>query len=205
MAEALGMGRRTGIELHAEAAGLLPNNAWKVRRRRDRWRSGDTCNVSIGQGALSVTPLQMAAYCAAVANGGTLYRPRLVLARGGRGTWKRDLTPGERVNEMNWDARTLALVRGGMRDVIHAPNGTGKRAMIPGIAMAGKTGSAEYGPSNSLKYGWMIVFAPFEAPHYAVAIVVEDAVSGGVTVAPRVRRLMSGIFGLASENGEQTG
>ena len=78
MALQLGLGGRTGIEIGGEREGLVPSDAWKRRVQGDAWRSGDTANVSIGQGQLLVTPLQMAVYTAALANGGRVYRPRLV-------------------------------------------------------------------------------------------------------------------------------
>lgn len=190
MAAAVGFGRRTGIELGAELPGLLPDNEWKVKKFGDAWRAGDTCNVSIGQGPILVTPLQMAVFAATLANGGHVYRPRLT-RRGGRAA------VGDLVNDMRWSPETLQTVRGGMHDVVQAERGTGKRARIPGVEMAGKTGSAEYGPrSNRKKYAWMILFAPFERPRYAAALVIEDGISGGITAAPRLRRMMEVIFGM---------
>jgi len=188
MSEALGIGRRTGIDLGSESGGLLPDNTWKMQKYRDAWRSGDTCNVSIGQGALLVTPLQMAVLTATIANGGHVYRPRL------------RFTPGEKgilINNMRWSRRTLETVRGGMHDVIHSQQGTGKRARVEGVEMAGKTGSAEYGAKAERRtHAWMIAFAPFGAPRYVVAIVIENGVSGGVTAAPRIGELMKGMFEL---------
>jgi penicillin-binding protein 2 len=183
MADSVGFGHRMGIELSGESAGLLPSDEWKRRVHRDAWRAGDTCNVSIGQGALLVTPLQMAVFAAALGNGGYVYRPRLV---------NNGITHGDLVNRMAWSDGTLSIVRGGMYDVVHAVSGTGKRARLAGVKMAGKTGTAQY--SKGRKHAWMVLFAPFDEPRYAVAMVVEDAVSGGITVAPRVRSLMNEIF-----------
>jgi len=199
MAAALGFGRETGIELAAELPGLLPNNSWKVRKSGDEWRAGDTCNVSIGQGPLLVTPLQMAMFAATLANGGVVYRPRLT-RRGGR------LAEGELANSMGWSSETLEVVRGGMHDVVQSETGTGKRARVAGIEMGGKTGSAEYGPrSDRKKHAWMIAFAPFDNPEYAVALVIEDGISGGMTAAPRMRVLMEGIFHGGVERDERIG
>ncbi len=190
MAESVGLGTETGIGLDSEKAGLVPDNAWKRRVYRDSWRSGDTCNISIGQGALLVTPLQMAVYTATLANGGTVYRPRLVKRRGG---------DGDVLNRMSWSRSTLEVVRGGMRDVVNSESGTGKRARIDAAVVAGKTGTAQYGrPGEGRKHTWMIAFAPFEEPRYAVALVIEDGVSGGTTAAPRIGLLMESIFGMES-------
>lgn len=195
MASRVGLGQKTGIALDREARGLVPGDAWKRRVLHDAWRFGDTCNVSIGQGALTVTPLQMAVLAATIANGGSLYRPRLVL-----GVHDRDGTPQTNVapllvRQMGWPPAALAAVRAGMHDVVMAPTGTGGRARVDGVAMAGKTGTAEFGEKGSgKKHGWMIVFAPFEQPRYAAAMVVDEAVSGGLTVGPRMHALMDGIF-----------
>jgi penicillin-binding protein 2 len=191
----VGLGQKTGIALDGEARGLVPNDAWKRRVYKDGWRFGDTCNVSIGQGPLTVTPLQMAVVAATLANGGTLYRPRLVLGvRDRDGSFRTNMPPVV-VRRLGWSPATLAVVRGGMQDVVMAPTGTGKRARIEGVAMAGKTGTAEFGEKGSgKKHGWMLIFAPFDHPRYAAAMVVDEAVSGGLTVGPRMHDLMDGIF-----------
>jgi len=183
MGDAVGLGRRTGIELRGEARGLLPDDDWKRRARGEGWRGGDTCNLSIGQGFVLVTPIQMAMFAAALGNGGKIYRPRLVLD---------ESKDGELVNQLAWPARHLEVIRGGMYDVVQAESGTGKRVRIDHVAMAAKTGTAQYGKGK--KHGWMILFAPYDSPRYAVAMIVEDAVSGGITVAPRMKQLMESIL-----------
>jgi penicillin-binding protein 2 len=187
IAEALGFGQRTGIGIPGEAMGLLPSDRWKRDRfNNDGWRSGDTCNLSIGQGYLLATPLQMAVYTAALANGGYVMRPRITA----------DREEGEIINDMHWPRHIKDLIHGGMKDVIHSDRGTGKRARLPDVFMAGKTGSAQYGRNYDKTHAWMIAFAPVEDPQYAVALVIEDGVSGGVTAAPRIQMLMRGIFDL---------
>ncbi len=195
VAQNAGLGRKTGIALDGEARGLVPGEVWKRRVMHDGWRFGDTCNVSIGQGPLTVTPLQMAVVAAALANGGTLYRPRLVVGvRDRDGSFRTNMPPVV-VRHLGWSPATMAVVRGGMHDVVMAPAGTGKRARIEGVEMAGKTGTAEFGEKGSgKKHGWMLVFAPFDQPRYAAAMVVDEAVSGGLTVGPRMHELMDGIF-----------
>ncbi len=183
MADSVGFGRQTGIELAGEATGLLPDDEWKRRARREGWWPGDTANVSIGQGALLVTPLQMALFAGALANGGVIYRPRLL-----RGA----ADDGEPVTRMAWTDAQLGVIRAGMRDVIQTDSGTGKRARLDGVVMAGKTGTAQYG--DGLKHAWMILYAPYDAPRYAVALIIENSVSGGITAAPRLRELMRHIL-----------
>jgi penicillin-binding protein 2 len=203
MASAIGLGRPTGISLDPEAAGLVPNEAWMRRQFGHGWRMGDTCNLSIGQGALLVTPLQMAMLASVLANGGHVYRPRLVSAvRAADGRLVERFAP-EMVNELNWSPAHADVVRGGMRDVIMSPHGTGKLAAIPTVAFAGKTGTAEFGrKGEGRKHAWMIAFAPYEQPRYAVAVMVEEGVSGGVTAAPIMKRLLTGLFPAVGAEGE---
>ncbi len=202
MASAIGLGQRTNVELgikgvEPEARGLLPDDAWKRRVYKDAWRKGDTCNLSIGQGALNVTPIQMAVVSSALANGGKVYRPRLIMRDFAVGSNEETVSSGYLVNDLELSAETLRLVRGGMHDVIHAKSGTGKRAKIDGVEMAGKTGTAQYGARGSGKqHTWMIVFAPFNDPKYALAMIVENGDSGGRTVAPLIKEVMEGVFAL---------
>ncbi|MDD5677282.1 MAG: penicillin-binding protein 2 [Kiritimatiellae bacterium] len=195
MALAAGIGNKTGISLNGESAGLLPGKAWKRQTFGEAWRDGDTCNIAVGQGALQVTPLQMAMLTATIANGGYLYQPRLVLAAREPNEQEFKDVPPTVVRRMHWSADHLALVKNGMRDVVQDAEGTGRLARLEGVAMAGKTGTAEYGRKGaSQKHGWMILFAPFEHPRYAVAIVMDDAITGGISIGPRMRQLMKEIF-----------
>lgn len=191
-ARQFGLGARTGIALDTETAGLVPDGAWKRDRFGDGWRDGDTCNLAIGQGATLVSPLQMAVYAAALANSGTVFTPNLRLdvqpdrdlpGIGGNSSGGRPL----RVSPAH-----LREIRLGMLEVVMAQDGTGRRARVPGFEVAGKTGTAEYGrKEEGKKRGWMIAFAPYDAPRFAVAMMVEDADSGGTTVAPRMQSLLA--------------
>ena len=196
-ASRLGLGRKSGIEVDYETSGLLPSDAWKREQRGDGWRQGDTCNLAIGQGFLAVTPLQMAVVTAALANGGRVYQPRLI--KGVRTAGDEHWQPAKSASftDMGWEQKNLQPVRDGMRAVVMESYGTAPSARVPGVIVAGKTGTAEYGRKNSgLKYGWMIAFAPFDHPRYAVAVVVERADSGGGTVGPRMGLLLKGLFEL---------
>ncbi len=217
----MGFGRRTGIPLDGERDGLLPTPEWKSRVRHDGWRAGDTANLAIGQGLLLATPLQVAMYAAALANGGTLHRPRLVADGeeiGDRGLEIGDRRysapsidamthqPNDATMQRSKDASDAAfrIVRGGMYDVVNAPKGTGRRAKVPGLEMAAKTGTAEYGSRQPRrKHTWMIAFAPFDKPTLALAVVIEDGDSGGRTVAPVIRAAFAHYFGLP-DPGEET-
>jgi len=188
MAAQFGFGRKGGVELGVEASGLLPDDAWKNRVMKEGWRKGDTCNLSIGQGALTVSPLQVATFVSAIANGGYLYRPRLI-----KGT----MDAGDVKRRIKLSKESLRIIHSGMHDVIQADTGTGKRARIAEVEMAGKTGTAEYGlKASRKKYAWMMVYAPYDDPRYAIVMVIEEGISGGVTIAPRIREVSQGIFAI---------
>lgn len=202
-ARAAGLGQKTGIEVDFERAGLVPDPDWKRADGRGGWSDGDTCNMAIGQGYLAVTPLQMAVVTATLANGGWLYRPRVVQAHRLPGEDRFVNEPVRRVGRMDWSVDALEAVRGGMRDVIMSPTGTGRRAAVEDLEFAGKTGTAEYGSKEQGgKHTWMVAFAPFRDPRYAVAMVIEDGDSGGSTVAPRLKILMEGLYRKMKRDGE---
>ena len=199
---AAGFGEQTGLDIGGESAGFLPSKAWKRQVRGEAWTDGDTCNISVGQGSLAATPLQMAMFAAALANGGKLYRPRLVTGRRPHGQEAFDEIAPRLERDLLWSDPRAAAVREGMRQVVCGGDGTGRLAALPDVAMAGKTGTAEFGRKGSgQQHGWMIVFAPYEKPRYAAAVIVDEAVSGGATVAPRVRRMMAEIFALERQEG----
>lgn len=201
-AEAMGLGKKTGIELDGELGGLLPDAAWKRAQYKDSWRDGDTCNASIGQGFVGVTPLQMASVCATIANGGRVYRPRLVRGTRPAGSASEPDPAPDLVRDLNWSPRTLSVIRGGMRDVVNSPTGTGKNARLANVVVAAKTGTAEVGrKGEGKKHVWMMAFAPFDEPRYAVAMVIEEGVSGGSTVGPKVGKLLEAIFSEAEAHG----
>jgi penicillin-binding protein 2 len=183
-AKVLGFGKRTGIDLPGESSGLLPDPEWKLKWIGEKWRPGDTCQMAIGQGLLLATPLQMAVLAATIANGGKVYQPHLV---------KKDHPP-EPLRTMDWSSEALAVVKGGMRDVVQ--QGTGRRVQLSGTQVSGKTGTAEIDIKGVRhKNTWFLAFAPSEAPTVALVILVEDGESGGKTVAPLVREVLVSIFG----------
>lgn len=159
----------------------------------------DLCNMAIGQGAITVSPLQMAMVAATIANGGTLYRPRLVQKWRTAPEEEYRTNPTWAIRHIDAPIEAFELVRGGMYDVVQDVEGTAKKARVPGVEIAGKTGSAQYkkrvdGEVVNCVETWMISFAPFHLPRYAVAFLVEDGVSGGNTVGPRLSALYQKIF-----------
>ncbi|MDD3276131.1 MAG: penicillin-binding protein 2 [Kiritimatiellales bacterium] len=189
-----GLGKKTGVEVDFEQSGLVPDEKWQQENKKG-WSDGDTCNLAIGQGYLGVTPIQMAMLTATIANGGYLYRPRLVQAYREPGSDTYSPNPEDRIGKMSWSDAALATVRGGMHDVIMEPDGTGTRAAVDGLDFAGKTGTAEYGvKGEGDKQTWMIAFAPFDNPQYAIAMLIEDGNTGGTTVGPCLKILMKGLY-----------
>lgn len=189
-----GFGKKTGVEVDYEVSGTLPDREWQ-QKNRIGWSEGDTCNLSIGQGYLTVTPIQMAMLTATIANGGYLYRPRLVQAYREPSARTYIANEGNRIGRIDWPETALFAVRSGMRDVIMDTDGTGHRAAVAGLDFAGKTGTAEYGVKrDKAKHTWMTAFAPFDHPQYAVAMLIEDGDSGGATVGPCLKVLMEGLF-----------
>ena len=187
----LGFGRRPGLEIPV-SPGILPTSDWKRRKHSDVWRFGDTANLSIGQGFLCVTPLQMAVATAAIANGGDVLRPRLVLAPVPAGSGDREV-----VAHMPWRRSSLDIVQHGMWRVVNAPHGGGRQARLDGLEIAAKTGTAEVGAGNERsKNTWMTGFAPYRSPQYAMVVFIEDGESGGKTSAPLLRRMFAAMYGL---------
>lgn len=188
---ALGFGTAPWIGVQT-ASGLLPSSAWKRARMGDSWRSGDTANVSLGQGFLSATPLQIAMMTATLAMDGKLLKPRLIRDAGdGSGVQDAPVSSGV----MNWPTSALSVVKAGMHDAINASYGTGRRAAVSGVDAGGKTGTAQYYENHEWKkHAWMIAFAPFDAPRYAIAVVCEDADAGGLTAAAVLRELFIHLF-----------
>ncbi len=189
-AEALGLGAAPEVEIFA-AAGVLPSEEWKRRRFGEGWRGGDTANVAIGQGFLAATPLQVAVFTSAIANGGNVLRPRLVLHDGE--------TPGAAaanvIRHMNWKSGDLKIVHKGMFDAVNTASGTGRRAYIPEVSVAGKTGTAEYmDGGEKKKNAWMIAFAPYEDPEYAFVTMVEDSDAGGMSAALVLKEVLKSVY-----------
>jgi penicillin-binding protein 2 len=198
---AFGLGEKSGALLEDEKGGLVPDTEWKRKRLRQPWYPGETLSVAIGQGYLTVTPLQLANMMAAVANGGTLYRPRLV-TRVESITGQRVYEQGpEIIRSITMKPATLTRVRNALADVVHGAAGTGKAARSPIIALAGKTGTAQvvemkgaYLKSEQLSYfnrdhAWFVSYAPLDKPEIAIAVLVEHGGHGGEAAAPMAKKV----------------
>jgi penicillin-binding protein 2 len=132
-----------------------------------------------------------------------LYRPRLVIGQKRHDQNEFEPIPPVLERELHWSPAYLATVKEGMRRVICEPSGTGRLACLPEVVMAGKTGTAEFGPKGSgQQRGWMILFAPFDNPRYAVAMVIDETISsGGASAGPRIGKIMADIFAATSKDG----
>jgi penicillin-binding protein 2 len=198
MAHRFQLGERTGIEKGLEAKGYLPSTGRPRKRDGSRWMDGDTANFSIGHGEILVTPLQMACLTAAVANGGKLLQPRLVL----RIEPQPDAPVEETITfpagvvrgEVNVSQRSLDLVRRAMLDDLEHVEGTGHRyGRIPGYKIGGKTGTAKL---QKEVVTWFVSFAPYDNPQYAVAVVISGSggISGSGTCAPVARQIYQALI-----------
>jgi penicillin-binding protein 2 len=200
------LGQRSGIALPTEASGLVPTKKWKERRFGEAWMGGETISAAIGQGFNLTTPMQLAVAYGGLANDGVLMKPRIVLRRE---------TPdgaieaaGPKVlGRLPVAPEHLALIREGLEAVVSEQRGTGGRARVPGVRVAGKTGTAQVVrikhtedleedeiPVKFRDHAWFVAFAPVEAPEIVVAVLVEHGGHGGSAAAPVAQRVLARHF-----------
>jgi penicillin-binding protein 2 len=206
VAEAFGLGRRTGIPLAQEKPGLVPTSSWKLRRFGEKWMAGETVSASIGQGYNLTTPLQLALAYAALANGGKVLTPRLVLSHseGNRMVEEPVAAP---VGEVGVSEADLARIRDALAAVVEEPGGTGGRSRVPGVRVGGKTGTAQVVrlehtkdleeheiPIRYRDHAWFVSFAPVESPEIVVAVLAEHGGHGGSAAAPIAQKILARYF-----------
>jgi penicillin-binding protein 2 len=212
-ARAFGLGEKTGIALDDERNGTIPDSAWKMKRYRQPWYPGETLSVAIGQGYVTVTPLQMANMMAAVANGGKLYRPRLVSkVESVDGTSVREFGP-ELIRTIDIKPDTLNRVHAALADVVKV--GTGGMAKSPIVEVAGKTGTAQvvemkggYVKTEQLSHfardhAWFVSYAPVQSPQVAIAVLVEHGGHGGDAAAPMAKKVYEKFIELQKQAAEK--
>jgi len=193
-----GIGQHTGIELDEEAVGILPvKRWWMANKPQEPYSSATIANMSIGQGATEATPLQMAGVAAAVGNGGIAYRPHLLKEVRDGSEVVRVQKPDVRTNFSDYGltAAKLERVRKGMWKVVMEDGGTARAARIPGVEVAGKTGTAQnwrMDGNAAVKdnHTLFITFAPYVNPKFACCILVQGGKGGGVSAAPIAKRIM---------------
>ncbi len=194
-ARLFGLGEPTGIEMQGEKSGLVPDPAWSLKVRKQPWYPGETISVSIGQGPVLMTPLQMAVMTAILANGGHRITPHLV----------RDLKLPE-PRHVALDEHALEVVRRGIWAVVNEPGGTAfGSARVPGADIAGKTGTiqviaqktrtdAKSLPFKFRDHGLFVSFAPLEKPRLVVVVFAEHGASGSRAAAPIAQALYEKFF-----------
>ncbi len=169
------LGDPTGIDLPGEKGGVLPSRKWKRKNLNDKWYKGETVNYAIGQGYLLCTPLQIARVMAVFANEGILLKPYVVSKVGNI-----DVRPDGETN-IEISRETIEIVRDGLKKVVNDPRGTGMKAKLEDVVVAGKTGTAQ--TSRGKSHGWFAGFAPFEDSKITVVIFDEYGGKGGYYAA----------------------
>lgn len=202
MARRLGLGQEFPLPLPGQASGLVPDNDWKMRRYDKPWNVGETLNCSIGQGYLIANPLQLAVMTARIASGRAVM-PRLIMEDGA----------APQFDALGIDPAHLEIVRQGMFDVVNAGIGTarGARTGVPGLAVSGKTGTAQVrrisaaerrsGVLRNEALAWkfrdhalFVAYAPADAPRYAVSVIIEHGIAGGRYAAPIARDVLTFLY-----------
>jgi len=208
---AFGLGTPTHVGLPGEVAGVAPDPTWKLANfPGDNWSLGDTLYTGIGQAFTLLTPLQLANVTAAVANGGTLYQPQIVeqVLDADGGTVRQGYTPHV-IRQVLVDPAYLALVRQGMRLAVSDPHkGTAYKTELRGVAIAGKTGTAEIGDpidaaGHRRAHAWFTAFAPYDHPEIAVTVLIEagdQSLEGSTFAVPVARSIFEAYFHLESEH-----
>ena len=206
MARRFGLGDKLAIDLPGERPGLVPDRAWKQATRGVPWQLGETLIVGIGQGYMQATPLQLAVMTARLANGGRAVRPRLLRPTPAAASAS-EPEPVPAVGVSDW---SLRFVKQGMFEVVNGERGTARQAALPDpkVALAGKTGTSQVrrisrteratGVRKNEEKAWeerdhalFVAFAPYDAPRYAVAVVVEHGGSGSQAAAPLARDIIA--------------
>ncbi len=183
--ELFGLNQTLGIDIPGEAEGFLPSKDWKEAEKGERWYIGDTYHLSIGQGDLLVTPLQVASYTAAIANGGTLYRPHLVESFSDpHGTIIEEITP-EILRTDIISSSNITVVKEGLRRTVVSGSAVAL-ANMP-VEIAGKTGTAQFGNENKT-HAWFTSFAPYDDPQIVITVLVEQGGEGHTAALPIAKK-----------------
>lgn len=201
-ARMFGYGAPTGIDLPNEAAGTIPDDAWKQAKIGSPWLKGDTYNMSIGQGYVQATPLQVANATNAIANGGTLYRPHLLKAIVDANGQVTQVIQPEVIRNVDVDPKNLQVIR----EAMEAGFSTGELLppfRVPGLRVAAKTGTGEFAGEVNAQgelptHGWFTSFAPADDPQISVTVFVDRG-SGSKDAAPIAMRIIRHYFGIPED------
>jgi penicillin-binding protein 2 len=195
--EKFNLGKKLGIDLPGETEGVVPTKAWKLARTDGKypWTIGDTYNLSIGQGYLLTTPLQVASWTEVVANGGVLYKPRLVdkITSGDNNEVIKEI-PTVIITDKIADKKYIEISRQGMREAVLGGSAAALRDLP--FAAAGKTGTAEFiNKGKELTHSWFTSFAPYDNPEIVLTVLIEGGGEGSTTAVPIAKEILSWYFG----------
>ena len=185
-----GMGSLSGIDLPGEVSGFIPDEEWKKNKVGEKWYIGDSYHAAIGQGFVTVTPIQLADYIATVANGGTLYSPRLV-NRIKKNDGQEELVAPRIIRSNFIDADIMQTVREGMRMTV--TSGTAQALKTLPVAVAGKTGTAQFGTEGKT-HSWFTAFAPYDNPTIAIVVLVPGGGEGNSAALPVAQKALQAYF-----------
>jgi penicillin-binding protein 2 len=186
-----GLGQPTGIDIGGEASGLIPDEQWKQDTIGEKWSVGNSYHAAIGQGYVTITPIQLVDYIATIANGGTLFKPHLVSQiKKSDGTIIPIQPQSIRSGFVSPDV--MNVVREGMRQVV--TGGTAQPLKDLPVEVAGKTGTAQFGTGNQ-EHGWFVSFAPYENPQIAMVVLVEGGGEGFTSALPVTKEVYQWYFG----------
>lgn len=212
----LGIGLKTGIEIPREAAGLMPNSKWKIENMREEWQPGENLSNAIGQGFVLATPIQMAVAYNTIAREGKVVKPFIVqkildndgnVLKQNQPEIVRDLlTPAD--DQPAYHEANFKVVKEGMRRVVMGDRGTARSVRIPGVEIAGKTGTAQVmgfsaseiyakcdnRPVHQRHHGWFAGWAPADNPEIVVVALAEHSCSGSKGAGPLVKEVMNAYF-----------
>ncbi len=186
-----GLGEKTGIDIPGEETGFIPDEEWKLNKFGEKWYTGNSYHAAIGQGYITATPLQLINYISAIANGGTLYRPRLVSQIRKNEGETADVKP-EIIRSNFISKDVLKIVQEGMRQTVTA--GTALSLNDLPVGVAGKTGTAQFGAENKT-HGWFVSYAPSENPEIAMVVLVEGGGESSSSAVPVIREVLKWYFG----------
>jgi penicillin-binding protein 2 len=192
----VGLGRATGVDLPNEQRGLMPSTEWKRKRYNQPWYEGETVSVAIGQGAVWLTPIQLAQLSSFVANDGKNFKPQIVnRIVSTEGKTVKTFEPVVNA-DVKFKPGVLKIVKDGMRGVVNEPGGTAGASRVQNVLMCGKTGTAQAG-SDKVKLGdhaWFIAYAPAEDASIAISILVEHGLHGSSAAAPIAKGITETLF-----------
>ncbi|MFC1494637.1 penicillin-binding protein 2 [Thermodesulfobacteriota bacterium] len=207
-ARMFGLGKKTNIDLTSEVDGLIPDREWKMVKKGEKWHQGETLSCAIGQSYIDVTPVQMASLISTVFNGGMIYQPGVVKSVGNEKNNVFEFRKNLR-GTLDFDENNMKIVKQSLIAVVNEPHGTGSRARVEGITVAGKTGSVQviasqkaenFSPEGDIPdefkdHAWFVAIAPVEEPRIAVAILIEHGEHGS-SAAPVAKKLIEQYLGI---------